>query len=99
MNKNTFCTHLIFFKRMPHKAILAEDWSEYDNRKIKEGSDQRNFACTEAWEIDYLVKKIHNRFPYSETIIRTSIASCCKAISSPHSRERFVECVLKRLGW
>jgi hypothetical protein len=82
---------------MPAKQVLAEDWSEYDNKK-KKGVDAHFFACTEAWEVDYLVKKIRNGHPeYSELSIRNAIASCCKSLGAPHPRDKFVECVFSKL--
>jgi hypothetical protein len=41
---------------MPQR-ILNEDWSDYDNRKLK-GVDARYFSCEEEWERNYLVRKI-----------------------------------------
>jgi hypothetical protein len=80
-------------------AILNEDWSEYDDRKKRGGSDYRNFACSESWEVDYLVRKIHKQHPEVSTErIRTAIKGCCETINTPRPRPRFVECVLKRLG-
>jgi hypothetical protein len=79
--------------------ILLEDWSEYDNKKIRGGSDRNNFACTESWEVDYLIKKIYKHYPnYTHDQIREAITQCCTQVGSPHPRDTFVACVLKRLG-
>ncbi len=84
---------------MPLHEILQDDWSEYDNKKIRGGSDRNNFACTESWEVDYLVKKINKHHSnHSETRIRDAIIHCCQIIGSPHPRDKFITCVLKRLG-
>ena len=42
---------------MPH-PILLEDWSSYDNRKIKGEKDASKFSCTERWEVEYLADKL-----------------------------------------
>ena len=42
---------------MPSK-VLNEDWSDYDNKKIKGRLDSKDFACTEQWEVDFLISKI-----------------------------------------
>lgn len=79
--------------------ILSEDWSDYDDRKIRDGRDAKDFACTEEWEVNYLVKKISKVYPqFSESNIRSAIAACCRTIGSPHPRKAFVECVMKRLN-
>lgn len=83
---------------MSKQLIFNEDWPEYDDRKKRGGSDHRNFACTEPWEVDYLVNKIHKRYPAISTErIRAAIKKCCAEIRAPHPRPAFVECVMKRL--
>jgi hypothetical protein len=42
---------------MPQR-ILGTDWEDYDNRKLRGGSDRRKFSCDEPWEVDYLADKI-----------------------------------------
>jgi len=82
---------------MPQK-VLNEDWSDYDNRKIRDKRDGKDFACRESWEIDYLVNKIRRVYPqYNEAAIRNAIGSCCRMIGAPHPRVKFVECVMTRL--
>ncbi len=84
---------------MSAKKILDGDWSVYDDHKKRGGSDHRDFACTEKWEVDYLVEKIRKQHPEVGTdTIREAIKACCKQIGSPHPRPAFVECVMKRLG-
>lgn len=81
---------------MPQR-ILNEDWSDYDNRKLK-GVDARYFSCEEEWERNYLVRKIRKFYPqYSETAIQAAIASCCKQVPAPRPRKQFVECVMSKL--
>jgi hypothetical protein len=82
---------------MPQK-VLNEDWSDYDNRKIRDLRDAKDFACTESWEVDYLVSKIRKVYPtYNENTIRNAISSCCRTVGAPHPRKAFVECVMQRL--
>lgn len=82
---------------MPQR-ILNEDWSDYDNRKIRDRRDAKDFACTETWEVDYLVLKIRKVYPtYSEVTVRNAIAACCKRVGAPHPRKAFVECVMQNL--
>lgn len=78
--------------------ILNEDWSDYDNKKIKGRPDSKDFACTETWEVNYLVLKIRKVYSqYSEQSIKDAISTCCKSLGAPHPRKTFVECVMKRL--
>ena len=80
-----------------HK-VLQEDWSEYDDKK-KKHADARDFACTEEWEVDYLVKKIKKHFSqFSDEQIRKAIKECCASTKPPHPRNTFVECVVNRLN-
>jgi hypothetical protein len=84
---------------MSTNSILDESWSDYDDRKKRGGSDHRNFACTESWEVDYLVDKIRKRHPHlTSEQIKAAISVCCKETKAPHPRPEFVRCVLKRLG-
>lgn len=79
-------------------SVLNEDWSEYDDRKKRGGADHRNFACTEQWEADDLIRKIDKQHPnVSKEEIRNAITACCKQIGAPHPRVEFVACVMKRL--
>ncbi|MGN6569030.1 MAG: hypothetical protein ACTHJ0_13805 [Flavipsychrobacter sp.] len=81
---------------MPH-AILNEPWSEYDDRKIKDGRDRNKFSCTEEWEKEYLINKISRIYPnYSRAQIRTAIEYCC-TYTTDRQREPFVRCVMQRL--
>jgi hypothetical protein len=43
---------------MSAERILKEDWSEYDNKKIKDKRDSKYFSCDETCEVDYLMKYI-----------------------------------------
>jgi hypothetical protein len=83
---------------MSIKKILEDDWSEYDNKKIRGRQDAKDFACTEPWEVEYLLKKIKKHHPeLTETAIKLAIEACCRALPAPHPRQPFVECVAKRL--
>jgi hypothetical protein len=83
---------------MPAKHVLEEDWSDYDNRKIRDKRDARYFSCTEEWEVDYLKRKIKKTHPFlDETKILAAIRSCCREIAGNHPREPFVECVMGKL--
>lgn len=84
---------------MSTQRLLEGDWSEYDDRKKRGGSDSDNFSCTEEWEIDYLVRKIREQYPgLTETSIKNAISACCKQVPTPRPRKTFVTCVMKRLG-
>lgn len=81
---------------MPEK-ILNENWSDYDNKK-KRYIDRFFFACEETWEVDYLVSKIRKNYPSkSESAIRAAIASCCREVSAPRPRDKFVRCVMSKI--
>jgi hypothetical protein len=83
---------------MPHR-ILNEDWSEYDNRKIRDNRDKSKFSCEEPWEVDYLVRKLQKQFPKKTAEqIRAAISSCCLTVRAPRPREAFVKCVVGKLG-
>jgi hypothetical protein len=38
--------------------ILNEDWSDYDDRKIRDRRDGSKFSCEERWEVEYLADKV-----------------------------------------
>jgi hypothetical protein len=78
-------------------TVLADDWSDYDDRKKRGGNDRNNFSCQESWEREYLVKKIRKAYPqYSEERIKEAIQKCCEAGTS-RLLTAFVECVIRRL--
>ncbi len=80
------------------QKVLSENWTDYDNKKIRDYRDAKDFACSESWEVDYLVNKISKVSPqYSEIRIRQAIKTCCSTIRAPHPRKAFVECVMERL--
>jgi hypothetical protein len=79
--------------------VLTEDWSDYDNRKMRDRQDTRYFAFTENWELDYLVRKYKKAHPYlTESVIKTAISECCMITRQPKPREQFIRCVSERLG-
>lgn len=78
--------------------VVLENWSDYDNRKMRY-TDSKFFACTESWEVDYLIDKITKTYSgKSRQIVKQAIENCCSQLGPPHPREQFVQCVLKRLG-
>ncbi|MCW3105730.1 MAG: hypothetical protein JWQ09_236 [Segetibacter sp.] len=82
---------------MPQR-VLNENWSDYDDRK-KRHADARFFSCEEAWERDYLIKKIRKVYPqYGEALIQAAISACCLEVRAPRPRKTFVECVIRRLS-
>ena len=82
---------------MPLK-VLNEDWTDYDNRKIRDRLDTKIFSCSEEWEVYYLIFKIRSVYPdFSERKIKTAISSCCKSMEEGHPRESFVKCVMFQL--
>lgn len=83
---------------MSKRTILEDDWSDYDDRKKKKG-DANFFACTESWEVDYLVNKIKkHHHEILESRIREAISSCCQTVLGNKPREEFVGCVAGKLG-
>ena len=83
---------------MSAEKILNENWSEYDDKKIRDKRDRRYFACDETWEVDYLIKKIKKYFPFhNDTQILNAIKSCCKTVSAPRPRAEFIKCVIGKL--
>lgn len=83
---------------MSKKTILEDDWSDYDNLK-KTKVDAYFFSCNESWEVDYLVRKIKKHHPgISEQTIRSVISNCCDRDMGNNPREKFVGCIMDRLG-
>lgn len=81
------------------KELILEDWSEYDNRKLKK-VDRLFFSCEEKWEVDYLIKKIKKVYPHLDVNdIAFSISACCKIVDAPRPREAFINCVITSLSF
>ena len=89
----------MLLRQMSLKTIMNADWSDYDKRKISEGSNIHHFRSGEPWEIDYLVDKITHEYPtITHIAVRSAIAICCVTIDGPHPRSLFVACILEYLG-
>lgn len=77
---------------------VLENWSDYDNKKIRTGIEAHLFSCDEIWEVNYLKGKIKESYPYlNDGKILEAIEACCRQVSAPRPRKIFVECVLSRL--
>ena len=78
--------------------VLNEDWSEYDNRKVRDQRDRSKVSCEEPWEVNYIEEKMKKHFPNKTSAeIRAAVQSCCKSIPAPRPREKFIECVTEKL--
>ncbi len=74
---------------MPLK-VLADDWSDYDNRK-RGYSNITYIDCTVEWEAEYLAQKVFKAYPeYKLESIRKAITSCCSGLPVPYKRLSFV---------
>lgn len=79
-------------------SILYEDWSDYDNRKIKESKNISKFSCEDRWEVEYLADKLKKHYPQkSHQLILEAISKCCHKAGTLYSREDFVECVTSNM--
>ena len=77
---------------------VLENWSDYDAKKARNGSDPAFFSCDEAWEIYFLKDRIRREYPFiNELKIFEAIESCCSRHQKP--RKEFVQAVLMRLGF
>jgi hypothetical protein len=78
--------------------VIDEDWSDYDDRKIKEQKNSSKFSCEDRWEIEYLADKLKKHYPQkSHKLILQAISNCCLKSGAPHTREVFIECVTSNL--
>jgi len=77
---------------------LMANWSEYEDRKIKEGSDPKYFSYENEWEVAYLAEKIRK---YNQSIpeedVNNAIGSCSRIFSTPPLRRMFVQCIMMQL--
>lgn len=81
------------------ELLKKEHWDEYDNKRIRDRRDGKDFACTEQWEVDYLKNLIKKKHPQLDVnTILAAIKNCCETVKAPRPRDPFVECVVKRLG-
>lgn len=87
-----------FIETMSVQKKLNENWSDYDNKKIRDKRDSRYFDCEEAWEKEYLLNQIKKHLPSrANSQIVNAIESCCKTVAAPRPRKIFVECVVSKL--
>lgn len=79
--------------------LLLENWSDYDNKKIRGKEDTSFFSCDESWEVAYLKNKIKEVYPDLDVAeILIAIIQCCEQVKAPRPRKEFVRCVLRKLG-
>ena len=79
-----------------HK-VLAEDWTEYDNRKKRQG-DAAFFACSEPWEVEFLIIQLVKHYPgHTRAQFIAAIQACCALGPGNHPRKALVECVTAQL--
>ena len=77
--------------------VLNEDWSEYDNKKIRDGRDRSRVSCEEVWEREYIAEKLKKHHPTkTKEQIHAAIKSCCDQGAS-RVREHFIDCVAGKL--
>jgi len=79
--------------------ILNEDWSDFIDKKIKDGRDSDFFYGNDIWDVEYLkckIKKHHQLL--SEMFIKRTIIACGEELKSPCPRTKFIECVAHKLG-
>ncbi|MEO8403000.1 MAG: hypothetical protein ABI480_00335 [Chitinophagaceae bacterium] len=82
---------------MPDK-ILTDDWSAYDDRKIRDKRDSAKFSCKESWEVNYLVKIVRRHYPqHTKLQVLKAIESACNNLKTPRVRKEFVEMVMQKL--
>ena len=76
--------------------LILQGWKDYDNRKQKLDQDPRQFNVDEAWEVDFLVRKVQQAFPMiQETGIRNAIQRAGR--SKERERQVFVDQVIELL--
>jgi len=76
---------------------VLNNWSDYDEKKIKNGLDPDFFSHDESWEIHYLRSKIRNVYPQVDDLkIFEAIEAC--SLKKNELRKSFVDNVLTKLG-
>jgi len=78
--------------------ILSEDWSDYDQKKIRDKRDGGFVSCEESWEVEYILRKVRKYAPRkTDEQIKAAISHCCLTIKGNKPRGPFMECVMARL--
>lgn len=67
-----------------------------DLKKVKE--DRRFVSCKEQYELDYIKKKLKTEHPeLKDADIDDALDHCCKEVPPPRPREKYMECLEKKL--
>jgi hypothetical protein len=84
---------------MSTEEVLKDGWPEYKLRKLRLNENPLYFVPAHAWEVSFLVKKIHGIYAYiSEQEIKEAITHCTeKLMKPPYERKALVKCVLDYL--
>lgn len=79
------------------KKIINDDWSNYDNKKIKLGLDPQIYTA-EDWEAQYLVDVLFKYYPKQSNYKLYKIVLQCGMIKNYRcSREEFIQIVISRI--
>ncbi len=82
-----------------YAAIIQEDWSDYNLRKMRTGSKVNDFQPCEGWEVNYLASKILKFYPYQDkNVIKEVVSAFAEFTTGPLKRELLVEMVMTRLS-
>ncbi len=80
---------------MKVKNILLDDWSEYDNRKLRNNKEVYFVDFNHEWEVEYIIEKIKKFDPYmSNGQILDAITACYLKLSNPINRKQCLEYII-----
>ena len=73
-------------------------WEDIDD-KLKRELDKSFVSCTEEYELRTIKNAVKENFPsLSDSKIDSAISECCKEVDAPRPREKFIECLKRKLG-
>jgi hypothetical protein len=71
-------------------------WKDKDKPDVK--IDRKFVSCEEKHELDYVKRRVRDAYPdLTGTEIDKAIESCCKEVPGPRPRDRYMECLKKKL--
>ena len=72
------------------------NWKKIDDKEIIH-PDKPFVSCDEEYEISYIVNNLVKKLKINSIFAKKAVKDCCKEVKSPHPREKFIDCLKKKI--
>ena len=72
-------------------------WKDLDDKLARGGVDASKVACSEEWELDYVIDTIKEIYDCDEFKAKAVADECCNEVQPPRPRQDFCKCVARKM--